>query len=128
MDMQERAQQQLRERLTQVQNSEQVLTMELEENRTETQELREELEIVHARLSESEAKLEAPYDCQGRRDGSETTSQLYFSIEAHTGKTGQAFIIVFTVLTEHTRLVEGDGERRTEDLLRQNKKKLGEPE
>src|SRR3984957_7875563 len=46
MDMQERAQQQLRERLTQVQNTEEVLTMELEENRTETQELREELSIV----------------------------------------------------------------------------------
>src|ERR1700722_18639459 len=58
MDMQERAQQQLREQLNEVQENEQVLTIELDENRTETQELREELEIVHARLSEAEAKLE----------------------------------------------------------------------
>src|ERR1700760_488918 len=50
MDMQERAQQQLRDRLTQVQESERVLTLELEENRSETDELREELEIVHTRL------------------------------------------------------------------------------
>src|ERR1700735_3557250 len=57
MDMQERAQQQLRERLTQVQETEQVLTIELEENRNETEELREELEIVHARLTEAETKL-----------------------------------------------------------------------
>src|SRR5580658_1854921 len=36
MDMQERAQQQLRERLTQVQDNERGLTLELEENRSET--------------------------------------------------------------------------------------------
>src|ERR1700761_9607725 len=57
MDMQERAQQQLRDRLTQAQESERVLTLELEENRSETDELREELEIVHTRLSEAEAQL-----------------------------------------------------------------------
>src|SRR6202046_4322114 len=57
MDMQERAQQQMRERLTQAQETEQVLTIELEENRNETEELREELEIVHARLTEAETKL-----------------------------------------------------------------------
>src|ERR1700678_360915 len=39
MDMQERAQQQLRERLTQTQETERVLSMELEENRSETDEL-----------------------------------------------------------------------------------------
>src|SRR5580704_5780524 len=57
MDMQERAQQQLRERLTQTQETERVLSMELEENRNETEELREELEIVHGRLSDAEALL-----------------------------------------------------------------------
>src|SRR5271165_5923650 len=57
MDMQERAQQQLRERLTQAQETERVMSMEIEENRTETQELREELEIVHIRLSDAESQL-----------------------------------------------------------------------
>src|SRR5580700_12268145 len=60
MDMQERAQQQLRERLTQVQENERGLTLELEENRSETDELREELEIVHTRLSDAEAQLKPP--------------------------------------------------------------------
>src|SRR6201999_3223478 len=40
MDMQERAQQQLRERLTQAQEAEQILTIELEENRKEVEDLR----------------------------------------------------------------------------------------
>src|SRR5580698_2364632 len=41
MDMQERAQQQLRERLTQVQEIERGLTLELEDNRSEREELHE---------------------------------------------------------------------------------------
>ena len=60
MDMQERAQQQLRERLTQVQENERGLTLELEENRSETDELREELELVHTRLGVAEARLNHP--------------------------------------------------------------------
>src|ERR1700727_2050468 len=42
MDMQERAQQQLRDRLTQSQETERVMSMELEENSAETDELRQE--------------------------------------------------------------------------------------
>src|SRR5580692_7155714 len=57
MDMQERAQQQLRDRLSQTQETEQILTIELEDNRSEREELREELEIVHGRLSDAEALL-----------------------------------------------------------------------
>src|SRR5215469_5816720 len=57
MDMQERAQQQLRERLTQSQETERSLSLELEDHRTETDALREELETVHARLEEAEARL-----------------------------------------------------------------------
>src|SRR6185312_16598284 len=60
MDMQENAQQQLRERLTQAQENERVLSLELEENRAEAEELREELEVVHTRLDEAEAKLRPP--------------------------------------------------------------------
>src|SRR6267142_3641686 len=40
MDMQERSQQQLRERLNQAQESEQILTIELKETRQEVEELR----------------------------------------------------------------------------------------
>src|ERR1700722_5937325 len=60
MDMQERAQQQLRERLNQVQQNEGEWTLELEEKRSETDELHEELEIVHNRLSEAEEQLKPP--------------------------------------------------------------------
>ena len=44
MDMQERAQQQLRDRLNQVQENEQILTIELEELRKELEDARTELE------------------------------------------------------------------------------------
>jgi chromosome segregation ATPase len=116
MDMQERAQQQLRDRLNQVQETEQVLTMELEENRTETQELREELEIVHARLSESEAKL-APMTAkaEGLPD---TTNNYIFQLKLAQEKLVEHNNSI-TRLLEHTRLIE-DTERKTQELLRQN--------
>jgi hypothetical protein len=57
MDMQERAQQQLRERLAQAQETEQILTIELEENRKELDKVEHELDIVRAQLEEVELKL-----------------------------------------------------------------------
>jgi hypothetical protein len=57
MDMQERSQQQLRERLNQAQESEQILTIELEETRKEVEVLREELDHVRTKLEDAELKL-----------------------------------------------------------------------
>jgi DNA repair exonuclease SbcCD ATPase subunit len=54
MDMQERAQQQLRERLNELQENEQILTIELEETRKEVDELRLELDEARKELEEAE--------------------------------------------------------------------------
>lgn len=121
MDMQERAQQQLRERLNQVQETEQVLTIELEENRNETQELREELEIVHARLSDAEARLEPAV--VKVPEGSENTSNYIFQLKLAQEKLVEHHNSIHRLL-EQTRLVE-ETERRTQDLMRQNEE-LGE--
>jgi chromosome segregation ATPase len=121
MDMQERAQQQLRERLNQVQETEQILTIELEENRNETQELREELEIVHARLSEAEAKLEPAV--VKVPEGSENTNNYIFQLKLAQEKLVEHHNSIHRLL-EQTRLVE-ETERRTQELLRQNEE-LGE--
>src|SRR6186713_2846110 len=50
MDMQERAQLQLREKLSLTQENEQILTIELEETRKEVEELRKELEDARLEL------------------------------------------------------------------------------
>src|SRR5450631_2517691 len=60
MDMQERAQQQLRDRLSQTQETEQILTIELEENKKELEDVRHELDVVRAQLEEVELKLAPP--------------------------------------------------------------------
>jgi len=57
MDMQERSQQQLRERLSQSQENEQILNIEIEETRKELDSVRHELDIVRAQLEEVELKL-----------------------------------------------------------------------
>jgi hypothetical protein len=116
MDMQERAQQQLRERLTQVQDSEQVLTMELEENRTETQELREELSIVHERLEAAEARLAPPQTAPGEQPDPATTymSQLKLTQEKLVEHNAS-----ISRLLDQTRLVE-ESEKKIQGLLKHN--------
>jgi len=116
MDMQERAQQQLRERLTQVQDAEQVLTMELEENRTETQELREELSIVHERLEAAEARLAPPDAASGEQPDPATTymSQLKLTQEKLVEHNAS-----ISRLLDQTRLVE-ESEKKIQGLLKHN--------
>lgn len=114
MDMQERAQQQLRERLNQVQDTERSLTHDLEENRTETDELREELEIVHSRLSEAEAQLK-PVSVGTEPDQANSyLTQLRMAQEKLAEHNNS-----ITRLLEQTRMVE-DSEKKTQDLLQQN--------
>lgn len=114
MDMQERAQQQLRERLTQTQESEKSLSMELEENRNETEQLREELETVHSRLAEVEAQLK-PAATGDQADHANTyLSQLRLAQEKLAEHNNN-----ITRLLEQTRLVE-ESEKKTHELLLQN--------
>jgi chromosome segregation ATPase len=114
MDMQERAQQQLRERLTQVQDAERSLTHSLEENRTETDELREELEIVHTRLSEAEAQLKPVSVATEPDQAYSYITQLRMAQEKLAEHNNS-----ITRLLEQTRMVE-DSEKKTQDLLQQN--------
>lgn len=115
MDMQERAQQQLRERLTQSQENERVLSLELEENRAETEELREELEIVHTRLEEAEARLKPLASETGQPDpASQYIGQLRLAQEKLAEHNNN-----ITRLLEQTRLIE-ESEKKTQDLLHQN--------
>jgi chromosome segregation ATPase len=122
MDMQERTQQQLRDRLTQVQETEQVLTIELEENRNETEELREELEIVHSRLTEAETKLApAPLAAGEKPDhGNNYINQLRLAQEKLAEHSNS-----ITRLLEQTRLVE-DSEKKTQELLHKNEELHGQ--
>ena len=64
MDMQERSQQQLRERLSQAQENEQIMTIELEETRKDLESVQHELDSVRAQLEEVELKL-APAGDEG---------------------------------------------------------------
>src|ERR1700743_1231552 len=65
MDMQERSQQQLRERLAQTQESEQILTIELEEHKRELEEVKQELDTVRADLEEVELKRAPSLPAEG---------------------------------------------------------------
>ncbi len=116
MDMQERAQQQLRERLNQVQDNERGLTLELEEKRSETDELHEELEIVHNRLSEAEEQLKPPpVDPNAQPDH---TNNYIVQLRLAQEKLAEHNYNI-TRLLEHTRLIE-ESEKKTQDLLHQN--------
>ncbi|HZE85531.1 MAG TPA: hypothetical protein VE035_14545 [Puia sp.] len=59
MDMQERSQQQLRERLAEIQENENILTIELEERRKEIDQLHVRLDETYAKLEEAEDQAEA---------------------------------------------------------------------
>jgi hypothetical protein len=115
MDMQERTQQQLRDRLTEVQENENILTIELEETRREIEELREELELAKYKLGpvkEAEAAQAVPP--QAATPAGDYLSQL---------RTAQEKLVEHNSsihrLLEHIEMV-GESERKNQELQRQN--------
>jgi len=128
MDMQERAQQQLRERLSQAQEAEQILTIEVEENRKELEDLRTELEVARLQLDEMDAKLAAatavaeepasesgPAPAVSKPDaGSDYLSQLKLAQEKLVEHNNSIHRLL-----DQTRLVE-EAERKNQDLARMN--------
>jgi chromosome segregation ATPase len=116
MDMQERAQQQLRDRLTQAQESERVLSLELEENRVEAEELREELQVVQDRLTDAQEQLKPEEEVVAAEPTVAITylSQLRLAQEKLAEHNSN-----ISRLLEQTRLVE-ESEKKTQDLLHQN--------
>jgi len=128
MDMQERSQQQLRERLSQSQETEQILTIELEEKRKELEDVHHELDIVRAQLEEVEIKL-APANLPADDEETSTVHAAAETLTDYTNdylsqlKAAQEKLVehnnsIYRLL-DHTRLVE-ESERRNQDLLRQN--------
>lgn len=125
MDMQERSQQQLRERLSQAQETEQILTIELEENRKELEDVRHELDVVRAQLEEVELKL-APATPPEADDATviheeaqpDYTHDYLYQLKAAQEKLVEHNNSIYRLL-EQTKLVE-ESERRTQELLRLN--------
>ena len=125
MDMQERAQQQLRERLGQAQENEQILTIELEESRKELDKVEHELDTVRAQLEEVELKL-APPDLAADEEIDipvESTEPDYTQDYLHQLKAAQEKMVEHNNsihrLLEHTHLVE-ESEKKNQELLRMN--------
>lgn len=126
MDMQERSQQQLRERLSQAQETEQILTIELEENRKELEDVRHELDIVRAQLEEVELKLapaSLPAEAEEAMIIHEEAQPDYAHDYLYQLKAAQEKLVehnnsIYRLL-DQTKLVE-ESERRNQELLRLN--------
>ncbi len=124
MDMQERAQQQLRERLHQAQEAEQILAIELEEHRKELEDVRTERDVLRSELAELEEKLTPPEqqqveDVEAEQEHALAPADDYLS----QLKSAQEKLIEHNHsihrLLEQTKLVE-DAELKHQELLRQN--------
>jgi Tfp pilus assembly protein PilO len=122
MDMQERAQQQLRDRLSQTQETEQILTIELEESKKELEEVRHELDIVRAQLEEVELKLAPPEPTGGEGNSLDEerdyTHDYLFQLKMAQDKLVEHNNSIHRLL-DQTKLVE-DSEKKTQELLRSN--------
>jgi Tfp pilus assembly protein PilO len=115
MDMQERAQQQLRDRLNEVQENENILTIELEETRREIEELREELELAKYKLGPAKEEAPPPGTApQAASPAGDYLSQL---------RNAQEKLVEHNTsihrLLEHIEMV-GESERKNQELQRQN--------
>ena len=114
MDMQERAQQLLREKLTQSQESEQILAIELEETRKEIESLRRELEETRTELDDAEYRVTKV---------SEQHAQATASAAAVAADPANAYLAQLRAaqekLLEQTELL-GQAERKIMDLQVKN--------
>ena len=128
MDMQERGQQQLRDRLAQLQESEQILTIELEETRRELEETQRELENTRLDLQDAGYKFTAA-TTPAIQDGDSSTglpvplpaepaSDYLSQLKAAQEKLVEHNNSIYRLL-EHTQLL-GEAEKKNQDLQRQN--------
>jgi hypothetical protein len=124
MDMQERSLQQVRERLSQSQETEQILTIELEESRKELEDVRHELDIVRAQLEEVELKLAPAAVPEEEQSGQQEEAQpdythdYLFQLKAAQEKMIEHNNSIQRLL-DHTHLVE-ESEKKNQDLIREN--------
>ena len=131
MDMQERSLQQVRERLSQTQETEQILTIELEESRKEMEDVRHELDIVRAQLEEVELKL-APAggpeeeEPAGRQENvqPDLSNDYLFQLRIAQEKMHEHNNSIQRLL-DQTHMVE-ESEKRNQDLIRENEELAGQ--
>src|SRR5258708_6982915 len=126
MDMQERAQQQLRDRLSQAQESEQILTIELEETRRELEEVQKELENTRLDLQDAGYKLTAsatlsvpegePSPAFSAPLQAEPASDYLSQLKAAQEKLVEHNNSIYRLL-EHTQLL-GEAEKKNQRLAR----------
>ncbi|MHA4810487.1 hypothetical protein ACX0G9_20445 [Flavitalea flava] len=135
MDMQERSQQQLRDKVSLAQENEQILTIELEETRKEIEDLRRELEETQIKLEEAEysAMRAQPVRAEIREEtnpvlavplpaahpANNYLSQLQFAQEKLVEHNNSIYRLL-----EQTQLL-GEAERKNQELQRLNED-LGE--
>lgn len=124
MDMQERSLQQIREKLAQSQETEQILAIELDESRKELKEAHQELENLRAQLEEMELKL-APADqvveeeeVTREETQPDHTHDYLFQLKAAQEKLIEHNNSIQRLL-EQTSLVE-ESERKNRELMQQN--------
>ena len=121
MDMQERSQQQLRDRLSLAQENEQILTIELEETRKEMERLSSELEEARIELEEAEYRpvtaIPLPQELPAIESAGASVDYLT-QLKAAQEKLVEHNNSIYRLL-EHTHLV-GDVERKNQELMRQN--------
>jgi hypothetical protein len=119
MDMQERSQQQLRDRLSLAQENEQILTIELEETKKEMERLSSELEEARIELEEAEYRpvTAVPLELPAIESAGPAADYLT-QLKAAQEKLVEHNNSIYRLL-EHTHLV-GDVERRNQELMRQN--------
>jgi predicted nucleic acid-binding Zn-ribbon protein len=132
MDMQERSHQQLRDKLAQAQENEQILSIELEETRRELEDLKKDLEDARIDLEEAGYRLAATTtppvaahegeSLSSREPGANhqtTPNSDYLSqLKAAQEKLVEHNNSIYRLL-EHTQLL-GEAEKKNQDLQRQN--------
>ena len=129
MDMQERSLQQVRERLSQAQETEQILTIELEESRKEMEDVRHELDIVRAQLEEVELKLApaaGPEEETGKPENvqPDLSHDYLFQLRIAQEKMHEHNNSIQRLL-DQTHMVE-ESEKRNQDLIRENEELNGQ--
>ena len=120
MDMQERSQQLLRDRLSQSQETEQIASIELDETRKELEGVRHELDIVRAQLEEVELKLAPAGEDNTAPEETPTdyAGNYLFQLKAAQEKLIEHNNQIQRLL-DQTQLVE-ESEKKNRELMHQN--------
>jgi DNA repair exonuclease SbcCD ATPase subunit len=115
MDMHERSQRETKEKLAQAQESEQILTIELEETREQLEKLQAELEETQLNLEDARYKL-APKETEQKE--TDPATEYFTQLKAAQEKLVEHNSNIYRLL-EQTQLL-GEIEKKNQDLQRQN--------